>query len=132
MRTSLNIYLILFVCLLITELLIATVFKGSILRPVFGDFLVTPLLYTLARGAINLKPMTTSFAVLLFAYLIEFGQYINIREILGIKKHWWNELILGTSFDWLDILAYTLGIICIYVLDKFILLNKNKEYQSIT
>lgn len=132
MKINLNSYFIIFTFLLITELLIATVFRYSFLRPVFGDFLVTPLLYTLARGTIKLKPKTTSFVVLLFALIIELGQYINIRELLGFEKQWLFELILGTSFDWFDILAYTLGVLTIYTVDKFILLSKNTESQPHT
>ena len=105
----------------VIEVLIATVFKHSILRPVFGDFLVVILMYSFIRAISNKSPLQIGISVLIFSYVVEFSQYIKILDILGIQKTRLTNLILGSSFDWYDILAYTLGVICVVVIDKRLL-----------
>ena len=62
-------YLILALIIFILEVFIATLFKNTILRPVFGDFLVVILIYALVKGLFNFKALQLSVGVLLFAYL---------------------------------------------------------------
>ena len=103
----------------VVEIMIATIFKETILRPVFGDFLVVILMYSTLRGLTNWKPIKLAIGVLVIAYLIEFGQLINILGILGIQRNTITDILLGSSFDWLDILAYSLGVLTVYGLDKY-------------
>lgn len=53
--------------------------------------------------------MPTAIAVLLFSYLVEILQYFNIIEILGLQHLRWARIIIGTSFAWQDLAAYTAG-----------------------
>lgn len=113
-------FVILACLIFILEILIATVFKNTILRPVFGDFLVVILMYTVIRGFTNWKVLNIATGVLIFAYGIEFLQWVDILNKLDIEKTTTTNLILGSSFDWYDILAYTLGVILALILDKLI------------
>jgi hypothetical protein len=52
------------------------------------------------------------------AFTAEIAQLLQIHKLLNIK----HELILvlmGTSFSFLDLIAYTLGLIPIYFIEKF-------------
>jgi hypothetical protein len=53
--------------------------------------------------------------VLLFAYLIETLQYFDLVGKLGLKHSRIANIVIGNSFAWLDIIAYTLGIITIVI-----------------
>ena len=101
----------------IIEVLIATVFKKTVLRPVFGDFLVVILIYAFFKAITHWKPLHIGIGVLAFSYLIEFSQRIHILDKLSIKPNKATELLLGSSFDWYDVLAYTLGVVCIVLID---------------
>ena len=119
-------FLILFLTLLIIEVLLATIFANTIFRPVFGDYLVVILIYSFIRAITKLKRLTLGIAVLLFSYTLELFQLFKIRDQFPVLKSKILAIILGTSFDWFDILAYTLGVFTILIADPYILkLEKN-------
>ena len=56
--------------------------------------------------------------VLLFSILIEISQYLDLVNILGIEEYEIAHIILGSTFDWLDILTYLLGTTGAYFFEK--------------
>ncbi len=50
-----------------------------------------------------------AIAVLLLAYTIEILQYLNIMGLLGLRHNTFTRMVLGTTFTWEDMVAYTLG-----------------------
>ncbi|MDT0648625.1 DUF2809 domain-containing protein, partial [Autumnicola edwardsiae] len=61
---------------------------------------------------------TAAISVLVFAYFIEALQYFNIIGFLGIEDHTLLKIVLGSHFEWADMLAYTLGIFAIFGIEK--------------
>jgi len=59
-----------------------------------------------------------AWSVLIFAYAVEIAQYFNIVGLLGLSGNRSAEIIIGTSFSWEDMLAYTLGVALVYFLDE--------------
>ncbi len=110
-------YLIIALFLFLTEIFIALFFKGHFIRIIFGDFLVVILIYTFLRSILNVSIIKTALITLLFAYSIEFLQYLNILNLLGLKKSTGTDIILGSTFDWNDIMAYTLGIVSVLIIE---------------
>src|SRR5690606_24752028 len=94
-------------------------YNDNIIRPYIGDVLVVILLYYLVKSFFDLAHVKTAIAVLLFAYCIETLQYFNIVGLLGLSHSKIANIIIGTHFSWIDILAYTLGIIIILVVENF-------------
>lgn len=99
-----------FISLLFIEVLIAVFVNDSFIRPFVGDFLAVILLYYLFSSFYEISPIKTALIVLFIAYLIEWLQYIHFIELMGWGDRKLLKIILGSSFDWGDILAYTLGI----------------------
>jgi hypothetical protein len=99
------------VLLLITEVLIALHLHYSFIRPFGGDVLVVILLYCMLKSVVVVKVNTAAVIVLLTAYTIEALQYFNIVYVLGWGNSSLARTIIGTTFTWSDILAYTTGII---------------------
>lgn len=62
--------------------------------------------------------MKTALSVLLFSYSIEILQYFHIVNILGLQDIHIARVIIGTSFAWMDLIAYTLGIGIVLYLEK--------------
>jgi hypothetical protein len=106
-------YFILAILLLAAEIYIGMYVHDSFIRPVGGDFLVVILLYCLVKSFINIKARYAAGAVLLFSYGVETLQYFNIVEKLKLTKYELAKILFGTSFSWLDMLAYTLGIMLV-------------------
>ena len=103
-------YFISTIILFLVEVLIALFVHDNFIRPFLGDVLVVILIYCFIKSFINSPVLITSVAVLLFAYTIEVLQYFNIVKVLGLQNSAVARIIIGTSFEWSDLLAYALGI----------------------
>jgi hypothetical protein len=66
---------------------------------------------------------------LIFSFVIELLQLFNFVEAAGLQQFQLARVVLGTSFAWADILAYTLGIITVLIVEFIIrgklILQKN-------
>ncbi len=106
------VYLSLSVILFFIELFIALFVRDRFIRPYFGDVLVVILVYTAVRVVFPEKPKLLPIYVFIFAVLVEVLQYLDFAELLGGGVIL--STIIGTSFSWLDILCYFVGVILIY------------------
>jgi Protein of unknown function (DUF2809) len=111
-------YFILTIILLITEICIAKFFHDGFIRNNLGDFLVVILIYCFIRSFFNLSVLSTSIAALVFSYAVEASQYFKVVEKLGLQNSKIARILIGTSFEWADILAYTLGIGFVLLIEK--------------
>jgi len=103
-------YFVLATVLFFIEVLIAVYAHDEIIRPYVGDILVVMLIYCFVKSFLNIPCLTAALATLVFSYAIETLQYFNIVKRLGLQNSKLARTIIGTSFAWMDILAYTLGI----------------------
>lgn len=116
MKTRLY-YFILFLGLLLTEILIGVFLKGGFIRAYGGDILVLPLLYAFLR---ILFPRTDNFTrrilplgLFLLGVCVEVLQGLSIADRLHITSPV-IRIIIGSTFDFLDILCYFAGMLLIY------------------
>ena len=120
-------YFALTVLIFIIEVLIALYVHDSIIRPYIGDLLVVILIYCFVKAFLDVKVLPTAIFVLLFSFFIETIQYLNIVEKLGLKDSKIARTVIGTSFEWIDIMAYTTGIILVLLTEKYVNTNKSNE-----
>jgi hypothetical protein len=88
-------------------------------RPYGGDFLVVILLYCFVKSFINFPVMLTAGWVLVFAYMVEVSQYFHLVNLLGMQYSKTAKILLGTSFSFIDMLIYTMGILLVIVVENF-------------
>lgn len=100
------------------EVYIGVYVRDRFVRPFMGDFLVVILLYCLVKSFVNTSVRRAAVGVLLFSYLVETLQYLKIVKWLGLEHNRLASIIIGTSFSWEDMLAYTLGIGLVLILEK--------------
>lgn len=108
-----------FLFLLLTEILIAVYVHDNFIRPYVGDVLVVILLYCFVNAFVKVKPIIAAIAVLTFSFMIEFLQYLNIVEKMGLEQSTLAKTIIGTSFSWSDLVAYTTGFLLIWFFDIY-------------
>lgn len=121
-----NLKFFFFTLLLFTvEVLIALFVHDRFVRPYLGDYIVVFLIYCAVRTFLKASPLKIAIGVLLFAYTIEVLQYFRIVDRLGLADNRLAKTVIGYGFEWLDLLAYTLGVITILVIEHF---NSNKTY----
>ncbi|MDV7106258.1 DUF2809 domain-containing protein [Vibrio sp. TH_r3] len=95
--------------LLIVLVYIALYIKGDFVRAYFGDFLVVIFIYYFVRAFIDITPYKLIISVVLFSYLVELAQYFDVLYLLGLNENPAVSIVIGTTFDWIDILIYSLG-----------------------
>ncbi|MCL1060378.1 DUF2809 domain-containing protein [Shewanella gelidimarina] len=95
--------------LLLVLIFIALFVRDVFIRPILGDALVVVWLYYFLSSFINLTSRSLAAATVLIAFCVEFAQYLNISEQLGIKSGTVLSIILGETFDAGDLVAYLAG-----------------------
>ncbi|WP_293892778.1 DUF2809 domain-containing protein [Flavobacterium sp.] len=113
-------YFALTLSLFIIEAIIALCVHDSFVRPYFGDVLVVMLIYCFVKSFLQAKVLPTALLVLLFAFTIEFLQYLNIVEKLCLQDSKIARTAIGTSFSWSDILCYLIGIVVVISVEYFL------------
>jgi len=106
-------YFIAFIILFISEVLIALYAHDEFVRPLLGDFLVVIMLYCLVKSVVKKQEFEIGLFVLIFAYLVELGQYYQLVKLVGLSDNQLANIVFGNFFSWVDIVMYTLGIMLV-------------------
>jgi hypothetical protein len=101
-----NIALVIFVI----EVLIALYVRDRIIRPYGGDVLVVIMIYCFIRTYFDASAFKVAMFVLAFAFTLEILQYFQIIDFLGLRHNKLARIVIGTKFEWLDLVAYVAGI----------------------
>ena len=110
-------FFLLTILFFIIEVLIALYVRDNFVRPYVGDYLVVMLIYCAVRTIIKANPVKMAIGVLLFAYLVEVLQYLRIVDRLGLSDNTLAKTVIGYGFEWADMLAYTLGVLTIVLIE---------------
>jgi len=105
------------ISLLLIEIGIALFIKTGFIRHVFGDFLVVILLFYAFKTFIKWTSTRIAIIVLAIAYVIEFLQRFNMLTFLHLNNNKLVSIILGSTFSIEDLVAYTLGIVTVLIID---------------
>lgn len=111
-------YFILTVLLFSIEVLIALFVHDSFIRPHIGDFLAVILIYCFMRSFFNLSIWWCAVFTFCLASTFEILQYFKIVEKLGLQDSKLAVVIIGTTFNWIDLLMYAAGITFVLVAEK--------------
>ncbi len=119
------------IVLFLTEVGIALWVDDGLIRPYGGDYLVVIFLYSFCQTFRRWAVWPMAIGILGFAYLIEGLQYAGLIYRLGWENSRMAHLIIGSSFSWEDMLAYTLGIATVLLVEKLrAALTGKQETQS--
>ncbi|WP_299102970.1 DUF2809 domain-containing protein [uncultured Winogradskyella sp.] len=116
--------------LFLVELAIAFTLKTGFIRHTFGDYLVVILLYAIIRGCTNMSVWASSLVVLIIAFGIEFLQLTPFLAYFNLQDSYTAKLIFGSTFQFTDLVAYTLGIVTVLIVEKSI--TRYNSLQNIT
>lgn len=107
------------VVIFIIEVLIALYITDNFVRPYIGDVLVVILIYYFVKAFVNIGVWPLAIATLLFAYLIETLQYFQFVKLIGLGDNKLANIVIGNSFAWEDIIAYTIGITIVVLIEAY-------------
>jgi len=113
-------HLLIALVVFVAEILVATIFSQvRFVRSFLSDFLVVILLYHLVKAFRAFAPLPLAIAVFLFSCVVEVSQYFHLADALGFPRGSLPNILLGTSFSWIDILMYFLGCLTSFGVDFF-------------
>lgn len=110
MKNKRMMYAVIFFILVAVEVVIGVFVHDSFVRPYLGDVIIVIVLYALARIIILEKYPFLPLGIFVFSVTAEILQGFHIVDILGVKNPVLRAII-GTSFDWKDIVCYGVGCI---------------------
>lgn len=102
------------VALFATELLIALFARGFV-RNHLGDVLVVMLMYCFVRSFYQGCKRSLPLYLFVFAVMVEVAQACNLIGLLSLQKESALGIVIGSSFDWGDIVSYGVGSALCYV-----------------
>ena len=102
---------------LLVLIYIALFVNDQFIRPFLGDVLVIGWLYLFLKSFIKIKYYKLASAVLFFSYTLEVAQFYDLVVILGLQDIKVARIIIGSTFDWLDLVAYTIGWVFIILIE---------------
>ncbi|HBR55217.1 MAG TPA: DUF2809 domain-containing protein [Flavobacteriaceae bacterium] len=109
--------ILIFTLLLVTEIAIAVFHFHKFVRGFIGDVLVITLLFYFLRCFTRLRTLYLAGLVFLLGVLVELVQYSGMLNPL-LKNTAVLRIVVGTTFDWKDILAYGIGTLLILFFEK--------------
>lgn len=115
--------------------MIVIIFLGIISRKTdfiplyFGDLLYAVMIYLLIRILlIKTKPIHIAIFSLVVCCSTEMFQLYQAEWIIAVRKTLFGRYVLGQGFLWTDLLAYTIGVAIVFIIEKNIL--KNYTYET--
>ncbi len=115
-------YFILFIISFCIEIVFVFTKTNVFMRSYATDFFAVIYLYFFIRMISSTSIMRTLTIVYIISYLIEIIQYFEI--FTGENQNFFIKLIFGSTFDFLDFIAYNLGLGILFVIE-FYRENKN-------
>ena len=102
-------YFVAFILILAIEVYIALFVHDAFVRPYVGDALVVVVIYFFVRIFVTESCRLLPLYIFVFAVGVEVLQYFRIVERMGLEGNIFLRTLIGTSFDWMDILCYGVG-----------------------
>ena len=109
MKPSRRWYGMVFLFLLGIEIYIALFVHDRFIRPYLGDILVVGTLYAFVRTLVPTGLPWLPAGITLFSLLVEVGQAFHLVDRLGLGDVPFCRILLGSVFDWADLLCYLAG-----------------------
>ena len=101
-------YLLLFFLIVCVEVAIALLVRDQWVRPYGGDVLAAVGLYCLVRVFVPKRYKWFPLCIFFATVAVEVLQLIDILSLLGLESSFL-RILLGGTFDWIDILCYSIG-----------------------
>jgi hypothetical protein len=95
--------------------MIAAFFRDPWIRPLLGDVLIVMVIAYGVHTFVAAPLRKIAIGTLFFAYGVECLQFFNLIDILGWRDSQLAHLTIGSTFDWRDLVAYTMGCAIVFL-----------------
>jgi hypothetical protein len=112
----------------LVEVFIALKIRDEWVRPYGGDVLATLFVYT-GLKTVCFRTKSSHLALISFGIgtIVELLQLVQLSKRLGWDQYIVLRVVMGTTFHWGDILAYALGVLAAWYIDKSTTLMRSDD-----
>lgn len=82
------------------------------------------IVFALGIFATRMRTWQLALTALLICFAVEFGQLIQAPWLVALRAHPLGHLVLGSTFAWGDLVAYTAGVAIAALVDKAALFKR--------
>lgn len=101
-------------------MIIALYIRDRFIRPYLGDVLAVVLVHCALRAVLPIGARTAAALAFAVGAAVEFGQLLNILDLLGLRGNAIARTVLGSGFEWQDFVAYAAGALLALGLERLI------------
>ena len=113
------------ICFLFCIIVLLFFDKTAFIRGYTGDIAVVMMIYFFLMIFYDFKPVIIIVIVALFSCSVEFMQLAGMDKLLGIHDNFIFNIIFGSVFDPLDLMAYAVGISIACMIDLKLIRKKS-------
>ena len=118
--------------LLAVEVFIALFVHDSFIRPYVGDVLVVIVIYSFIRILIPQRCKLLPLWIFLFAAGWEVLQLFHMVDLLGLGESRFFRILIGSVFDWKDIVCYAVGCLLLAVYEMILAAPIEERFNRIS
>lgn len=100
------------------EVIIALYVRDGFVRPYLGDVLAVMGVHFALRAAAPVRPVGAAAVAFLIGCVIEGAQGVHLLDMLGLGHVTLLRIVLGSQFEWRDILAYSAGALAALAIER--------------
>ena len=109
-------YFIFFLALITIE--IGVLYTKGFIRHTLGDFLIVITMYCLVMSFIETNFLRAAIFVLMLSFGIELIQLTSFLSYFHLENSTISKTIFGNTFSYQDLIAYTLGIGLVILIER--------------
>lgn len=118
-------------CIIFCVLIVLLFNETPIIRGFVGDVIIVGFIYYFIMTLKDFNSIYVVIFTLVLALITEVLQYIQFASILGLQHNKIAQLVIGSIFDPMDMIAYTIGGIVAFIIDtKIIKKPKNTHFRT--
>ncbi|EHB68477.1 DUF2809 domain-containing protein [Paenibacillus lactis] len=118
-------------CIIFCILIVLLFSEMPFIRGLVGDVIIVVFIYYFIMTLKDFNSIYVVIFTLVLAFITEVLQYFHFASILGLQHNKIAQLIIGSIFDPMDMIAYTIGGIVAFIIDtKIIKKPKNTHIRT--
>lgn len=118
-------------CIIFCILIVLLFSEMPFIRGLVGDVIIVVFIYYFIMTLKDFSSIYVLIFTLVLALITEVLQYFHFASILGLQHNKIAQLVIGSIFDPMDMIAYTIGGIVAFIIDtKIIKKQKNTHFRT--
>ncbi len=118
-------------CIIFCILIVLLFSEMPFIRGLVGDVIIVVFIYYFIMTLKEFSSIYVVIFTLVLALITEVLQYFHFASILGLQHNKIAQLVIGSIFDPMDMIAYTVGGIVAFIIDtKIIKKPKNTHFRT--